>query len=70
MTTLKPSEQHRAADLAREAIASPRAAERLAAKLVAMEAVFRDAKRNRYLMAAPTVRPIINRATLIMEADQ
>lgn len=67
LPALQPADQRRAAELAREAVNSPKAAERLAARLVAIEAVFRDAKRNRYLMAAPSVRPIINAASRIME---
>lgn len=67
LPALPVADQRRAAELARECLVSPKAAERMAAKLVALEAVFRDAKRNRYLMAAPTVRPIINAASKIME---
>lgn len=67
MSALAPSEQHRAADLARDAMLSPRLAARLAARLVALEAVFKDARRNRYLMNAPSVRPLIDRAHTIME---
>ena len=64
---LTPSEQHSAAKLAGEALTDPRAAERLAAAYVALKAVFAEAKRNRYLMTSPTVRPLINRVAKIEE---
>ena len=63
--TLAPSEQRRAATIASAAFGNPRLIERLSAQFVAIEAVFADARRNRYLMTAPTVRPLIDRANAI-----
>jgi hypothetical protein len=64
---LSVREQIEATQLARQAASDPRAAERLAARFVALAAVFKQARRNRYLMCNTNVRPIIDRAAQLME---
>lgn len=63
---LTPAEQKRATELAAKAVAEPGGAVALAARLVALEAIIKEARANRYLWAHPTVRRLFERSRSIV----
>jgi hypothetical protein len=67
--TFTAAEQKRAAELAARAITEPGGAVALAARVVAMEAIIKEAKSNRYLWNHPTVRRLFERFTALQRTE-